>query len=507
MDVIVAQIKQILNSYLTKNVNTSDRVIDSALVLISLAFFDFVLSFLKNYITKLSSKNTINMGKEPWEIDLDTFKCDTIENIIKYKYCILFDGTFNATFTDDNIKKLNIKRNYENSYLSLLKIWIKKFSKSTLMVNVNGTTKYYMTEDEIQLYTDGETDNTILMPIWCYKKNDKFECIYLYGNNIYSNDISEFLKFKNHFLKYISTLTIENEHKKNLVINTISKNKSTYGNKQSFVLDFNNYVNTKKTFDTLYIDNKKEILDLIDKFANNKLYPPSYHLDNKLGLLLHGPPGTGKSGFVSCLANKLQRSILLIESLNEKKEIIFDAITKYKKTHIIVLDEFDKLLENIGKIDESDYSGIFTMASPEEKKQIINKISANKKSELSDVLFLMKLLDSFGDDSDRIIVATTNHPEKIPPALIRPGRFDKIICMSYCNFDMFKDISRGKFENIDELLEDNDVKNEVEKVLKLNITPLVLINTCVTSDTFSQVLNKLGKMKQKKYDNEVKEEE
>ena len=117
---------------------------------------------------------------------------------------------------------------------------------------------------------------------------------------------------------------------------------------------------------------------------------------------------------------------------------------------------------------------------------------------------LMKLLDSFGDDSDRIIVATTNNPDKIPQILLRPGRFDKIICLSYCSFEMFVNIVKGRFNEITELINDDEFKKNIQEILKLNITPLILINTCVTTNTIDELLNKVGKMKQNIYDKDIK---
>ena len=41
---------------------------------------------------------------------------------------------------------------------------------------------------------------------------------------------------------------------------------------------------------------------------------------------------------------------------------------------------------------------------------------------------------------EHIIVFTTNHKERLDPALLRPGRMDKQIHLSYCNFSAFKQL-------------------------------------------------------------------
>merc|ERR1711862_960630 len=46
---------------------------------------------------------------------------------------------------------------------------------------------------------------------------------------------------------------------------------------------------------------------------------------------------------------------------------------------------------------------------------------------------LLNVLDGVVDTPDRILIMTTNHPEQLDPALIRPGRIDKKILLGYMN--------------------------------------------------------------------------
>lgn len=74
--------------------------------------------------------------------------------------------------------------------------------------------------------------------------------------------------------------------------------------------------------------------------------------------------------------------------------------------------------------------------------------------------FIDGLWSSCGDQ--RIIVFTTNHKDRLDPALLRPGRMDLHIHMSYCTFSGFKTLARNylglarehpSFVEIEELLE------------------------------------------------------
>merc|ERR1719335_1790215 len=48
---------------------------------------------------------------------------------------------------------------------------------------------------------------------------------------------------------------------------------------------------------------------------------------------------------------------------------------------------------------------------------------------------LLNVLDGVVDTPERILIMTTNHPERLDPALIRPGRIDKKILLGYMNSD------------------------------------------------------------------------
>ena len=76
------------------------------------------------------------------------------------------------------------------------------------------------------------------------------------------------------------------------------------------------------------------------------------------------------------------------------------------------------------------------------------------------------LWSSCGDE--RIIVFTTNHKEKLDPALLRPGRMDVHVHMSYCNMDGFK-VLASNYLNIEG---DHQLYREIEGLLKnVEVTP------------------------------------
>uniref|UniRef100_J3MJ63 AAA+ ATPase domain-containing protein n=1 Tax=Oryza brachyantha TaxID=4533 RepID=J3MJ63_ORYBR len=208
-----------------------------------------------------------------------------------------------------------------------------------------------------------------------------------------------------------------------------------------------------KTFETLAMDpaKKKEIMDDLDAFRNGKDYYARVGKAWKRGYLLHGPPGTGKSTMIAAMANYLDYDIYDIELTSVRtntdlRKLFIETTNK----SIIVIEDIDCSLDLTGKrkkkkkkdADEDadkNKDGDKKPGPPEDQDE--KKGKENSKVTLSGVLnFIDGLWSACG--GERIIVFTTNHVEKLDPALIRRGRMDKHIEMSYCGFEAFKFLAK-----------------------------------------------------------------
>ncbi|OEL22784.1 AAA-ATPase ASD, mitochondrial [Dichanthelium oligosanthes] len=206
-----------------------------------------------------------------------------------------------------------------------------------------------------------------------------------------------------------------------------------------------------KTFATLAMDpaKKKEITDDLDMFKKGKDYYARIGKAWKRGYLLYGPPGTGKSAMIAAMANYLDYDIYDIEltsvhSNTDLRKLFIETTSK----SIIVIEDIDCSLDLTGarkkkkkaaaaedEKDKKDGAAAAAKAGAEGKKDTSSKVT------LSGLLnFIDGLWSACG--GERIIVFTTNHVEKLDPALIRRGRMDKHIEMSYCGFEAFKFLAK-----------------------------------------------------------------
>ncbi len=130
------------------------------------------------------------------------------------------------------------------------------------------------------------------------------------------------------------------------------------------------------------------------------------------GILMFGPPGTGKTMLSRALANEIGadfREIRTPEILDKwlggsEKNIkeVFRSARRYRTPTLILFDEFDSIVS---------YAGMGGDAA----SQALNAVAGIFKQEMNDLI---------EENPNVIIVATTNFPHRVDESLIRSGRFD-----------------------------------------------------------------------------------
>ncbi|CAN6303141.1 unnamed protein product [Urochloa humidicola] len=228
-----------------------------------------------------------------------------------------------------------------------------------------------------------------------------------------------------------------------------------------------------KTFATLAMDpvRKKEITDDLDMFKNGKEYYARVGKAWKRGYLLYGPPGTGKSAMIAAMANYLDYDIYDIEltsvhSNTDLRKLFIETTSK----SIIVIEDIDCSLDLTGARKKK----AATAEDDKDKKDgaAAAKAAAGDKKDTSSKVTLSGLLNFIDGlwsacGGERIIVFTTNHVDKLDPALIRRGRMDKHIEMSYCGFEAFKFLAKTYLD-----VDDHDLFGAVGELLReVEMTP------------------------------------
>ncbi|KAL5066031.1 hypothetical protein RYX36_027768 [Vicia faba] len=241
------------------------------------------------------------------------------------------------------------------------------------------------------------------------------------------------------------------------------------------------------TFDTLAMDpeKKQEIMNDLEDFANGQGF---YHKTGrawKRGYLLYGPPGTGKSSMIAAMANFLGYDIYDLEltEVHNNSELR-KLLMKTSSKSIIVIEDIDCSINLTNRknnknnvLSSSSGSGLGCSRSYYESGLGEIRGGAAGGEENGNSITLSGLLN-FTDGlwsccgSERIFVFTTNHIEKLDPALLRSGRMDMHIFMSYCSMQALKILLKnylGCEEGVDL---DEYVMKELEEVIGMaRMTP------------------------------------
>ncbi|RVW23938.1 AAA-ATPase [Vitis vinifera] len=222
--------------------------------------------------------------------------------------------------------------------------------------------------------------------------------------------------------------------KEGRALNSRNRKKKLYTNEDN---EWNQVVfQHPATFETLALDpeKKKEIMDDLMAFSKGEQFYARIGRAWKRGYLLYGPPGTGKSTMIAAMANLLNYDVYDLEltgvkSNTELKKLLMEISSK----SIIVIEDIDCSLD----------------------------LTAPRKKAPTD-----KLADGEGDDK-KDSVFTTNHVEKLDPALIRKGRMDKHIELAYCSFQAFKILAKNYLS-----LESHPAFPKIGELLgQVNMTP------------------------------------
>ncbi|XP_034584983.1 AAA-ATPase At3g28510 [Setaria viridis] len=209
-------------------------------------------------------------------------------------------------------------------------------------------------------------------------------------------------------------------------------------------------------------DRKQEIVDDLDMFRDGKDYYASVGKAWKRGYLLFGPPRTGKSTMIAAMANCLDYDIYDLEltavkNNTELRRLFIETTGK----SIIVIEDIDCSVDLTGKRKDKKKKPDDGDGSDDKPKLPVDPDKDDStKVTLSGLLnFIDGLWSACG--GERIIIFTTNHKEKLDPALIRRGRMDKHIEMSYCSFEAFKVLAKNYLD-----ITEHDLFGEVRRLLE-----------------------------------------
>ena len=209
-----------------------------------------------------------------------------------------------------------------------------------------------------------------------------------------------------------------------------------------------------KTFDNQFFEGKDELLQKLIEFSADTNFRKKIGMAHTLGIFMHGEPGTGKTSTIKAIANYTNRHIIKVSLKKIKttqalcKLFINERVDNVKipySKRLYVFEDID--CSSWGEIINNRSSNKEDTKEAKEAKEIekaaanitaaavnaalnsgrnandgLKKLSCDHdKISLADFL---EILDGIVEMPGRMVIITSNYPEKIDKAILRPGRID-----------------------------------------------------------------------------------
>jgi hypothetical protein len=251
-----------------------------------------------------------------------------------------------------------------------------------------------------------------------------------------------------------------------------------------------------RTFDNIFFEGKEEILKKIHFFLNNPGWYYEMGIPYTLGFGLHGPPGTGKTSFFKALANLTGRhliilSLKLVKTKSQLDQFFFENRYTFKNREssigfdkkIIIMEDIDCLGEIVWRRENKNPVDASLLKKAAKKKSSVEtavQLFLDKNEEQNKAMEtickptnddepitlddILNLWDGIKETPGRILGISSNHYDKLDPALTRPGRIDielKLDCAS-------REVIEQMYKHFYKM---NLSREEVEKIKDRKYTP------------------------------------
>ena len=388
-----------------------------------------------------------------------------------------------------------------------------RFIKKLVELQVREGTKYYDMPNEeakfsfiVDQNSPFELDNNIFCNVRIDKQTiEKQEQKHSVNKEEYTIQLWSTTLTCYQLEKYIEKLTDEYEKEQKM---------ATEDNRYIFKYDGNDSENcgikwqvtnfkAQRTLSQIFFEKKEEVMTFLNKFLNERELYEKIGKPWQMGILLEGEPGCGKTSFIVALANYTNRSIKDIQ-FNRMKTIddlegCLNCVSYNNKNMeadrvIMVAEDFDCMTDiaRSRKLDDKEIADVKSHIA-EKRKQFDKQLSEMKSDEAKAILMavnsqeddstvllssmkpepkprditlsnLLNILDGIANIPGRIIIFSSNHPEKLDEAFLRPGRIDLRIKFNRPSKKIVHDLTEHWYKMTDEFYNQNVLLPEFNKL-------------------------------------------
>ena len=309
------------------------------------------------------------------------------------------------------------------------------------------------------------------------------------------DDVEHFLTWKNHEIKYIFWKRGE----KRGVLETQHEGVTLYTSENTcdILIDFLQYISlefhkwknltvwtqniwthpnnawrskisyNEKLMNTVILDGTvcEDIVTDMSRFLEGESFYKKMGLSYKRGYIFSGPPGCGKTSLIKAMSFYLKMDIYMI-NLNDIDDdnILNKLFQDIPQKSMVVLEDIDCMSTIVHDRER-------TIQIESRPTDAVASVRGPKGITLS---CLLNILDGITTNWGQVVVMTTNHIEKLDPALIRPGRCDMNVRLGLC--------SRNQIQKIFKLYFDCEIPEKtLQKIRSGVLSPASIGNVCISN--------------------------
>jgi len=210
---------------------------------------------------------------------------------------------------------------------------------------------------------------------------------------------------------------------------------------------------TSRSFDNVYFDQREIVSGRVNHFLTNREWYEQRGIPYTLGFMFYGSAGVGKTSCIKAIANITKRHIINVHLsdiktnsqlkalfYNDELPVLdnngrFETINIPLNQRLYLIEDIDAMESVVLKRDK--------IAAPKIDPSIPNYGRVDTPVDPIDLSTLLNILDGTLELPGRILIVSSNYPERLDQALIRPGRIDMCVKFTKCSTKMLEQMFEG----------------------------------------------------------------
>lgn len=187
----------------------------------------------------------------------------------------------------------------------------------------------------------------------------------------------------------------------------------------------------KRPLESVIIDHalKTELVVDVQRFIESRSWYAERGVPYRRGYFLEGPPGTGKTSLIYALASHFDKPIYVVNPSSLRDDSSLLEALSAGSDGIVVMEDIDTLqIARERRPGEKPKNGL-----SKDQQELLVEYGLDQSAEFAGPLTgdgvtlsgLLNAIDGVASREGRILFITSNHPDKLDAALMRPGRIDK----------------------------------------------------------------------------------